>query len=223
MAESIGQTLKDLYSSLPQGVEIVAVSKFQPAQAIEEAYFAGQRAFGESRAAELVTKAEALPKDIKWHFIGHLQTNKVKSIINHVFMIESVDSRKLLDLIDKVSAERNIVTNILMQVHVAAEESKYGWTPDELLGYFEQGSYKSLRATRLRGLMGMATNTDDVSRIESDFKTIHHLHGQILRIAPDLQDFNILSMGMSDDYPVALKHGATHIRIGSKIFGQRKY
>lgn len=208
-------------STLPEGVELVAVSKFQPVEAIREAYNAGQRVFGESRSAELVDKTDRLPDDISWHFIGHLQTNKAKDIVGKVELIESVDSQRLLDIIDDLSARKGIVSRVLMQVHVAAETTKFGWTPDELLRYFAARRFENLRATHLCGLMTMATNTDDVARIEADFAAVARLKQQILEVAPDLRGFDILSMGMSDDYPIALLHGATHVRVGSGIFGNR--
>lgn len=218
----IASRINDVRSHLPQGVNLVAVSKFHPAEAVLAAYNAGQRVFGESRASEFVTKAAMLPADIEWHFIGHLQTNKVKSIVGKAALIESVDSRRLLELIDSVSLAQNIVTDVLMQVHVAAEETKYGWSPDELLAYFADKEYSKLQATHLRGLMAMATNTDDTDRIEKDFATVGTLHKQILDMAPELKGFDIISMGMSDDYELAIRHGSTSVRIGSYIFGERK-
>ena len=221
-SEDIAGAVRTLRSSLPEGVELVAVSKFHPVESIRSAYDAGQRIFGESRVTELIEKIPQLPDDVSWHFIGHLQTNKVRTLVGKADLIESVDSKRLLELIDSVSARRGVVTHVLMQVHVAAEETKFGWLPDELLQYFREGEYRKLRATRLCGIMGMATNTDDVARIEADFETIASIRRQILDIAPDLQGFDIVSMGMSDDYPLAIRHGATHIRIGSRIFGQRQ-
>lgn len=223
MAQSIGKTIQELHASLPQGVELVAVSKFHPVEALREAYNAGQRIFGESRVPELLDKMAALPGDIRWHFIGHLQTNKAKHLIGRVALIESVDSQHLLDLIDRLSAERGVVSRVLMQVHVAAEDTKFGWTPGELLDYFAQRRFESLQATHLCGVMGMATNTDDTARIEADFTAIDEVHRRILEIAPDLRGFDTISMGMSDDYPLAIRHGSTLVRIGTGIFGHRQY
>lgn len=223
MAQSIGKTIQELHASLPQGVELVAVSKFHPVEALREAYDAGQRIFGESRVPELLDKMAALPGDIRWHFIGHLQTNKAKHLIGRVALIESVDSQHLLDLIDRLSAERGVVSRVLMQVHVAAEDTKFGWTPGELLDYFAQRRFESLQATHLCGVMGMATNTDDTARIEADFTAIAEVHRRILEIAPDLRGFDTISMGMSDDYPLAIRHGSTLVRIGTGIFGHRQY
>ena len=217
----IANTIHRLHSELPQGVQLVAVSKFHPVSAIHAAYEAGQRIFGESRTVELLDKIPQLPADIRWHFIGHLQTNKAKTIIGKVDLIESVDSQRLLDLIDRLSDEARVVTRVLMQVHVAAEETKFGWTPDELLDYFRERRFENLRATHLCGIMGMATNTDDVDRIRADFRRIALLHKEILEIAPDLRGFDNISMGMSDDYLIAIEEGSTMVRIGSDIFGSR--
>ena len=222
MTASVAHNLHEIKAALPAGVELVAVSKYHPVDSIKEAYLAGQRIFGESRVAELIEKRGQLPQDIQWHFIGHLQTNKVKALIGHASMIESVDSQRLLDLIDSVSLSRGVITRVLMQVHVAAEETKFGWSPRELLDYFRTKRFESLRATHLCGIMGMATNTDDKTRVEADFKAIADLRLQILSEAPELRGFDIVSMGMSDDYPLALKQGATHVRVGSRIFGERQ-
>lgn len=221
MAAEIGRNITTLRNSLPEGVNLVAVSKFQPVEPIQAAYDAGQRCFGESRTAELLIKRRQLPDDIRWHFIGHLQTNKVKDIIGRTALIESIDSNRLLDLVDRLSVEKGVVSRVLMQVHVAAEDTKFGWRPDDLLEYFRRREFEKLRATHLCGLMGMATNTDDIERITEDFRAIASLHRAILDIAPDLRGFDILSMGMSDDYRLAIQHGANNVRIGSAIFGER--
>ena len=217
----IANTIHRLHADLPEGVQLVAVSKFHPVEAIRAAYNAGQRNFGESRTTEMLDKMEQLPEDIQWHFIGHLQTNKVKTIIGKTALIESVDSQRLLDLIDRLSDQAGVVSRVLMQVHVAAEPTKFGWTPDELLEYFRERRFENLRATHLCGLMGMATNTDDTRRIRSDFAAIAELRRLILETAPDLHGFDQLSMGMSDDYRIAISEGATMVRIGSEIFGSR--
>ncbi|MDE5858482.1 MAG: YggS family pyridoxal phosphate-dependent enzyme [Muribaculaceae bacterium] len=207
----------------PLNVKLVAVSKFHPAETVAEAYEAGQRVFGESRVDELLDKVGVLPDDIVWHFIGHLQTNKVRKLVGNVSMIESVDSERLLDLIDAESARKGVVTDVLLQLHVAKEETKFGFSPDELLDYFRARKFENLKATHLCGVMGMASNTDDVARIEEDFKLIADTRRKILEIAPDLQRFDIISMGMSGDYQLAIKNGATHVRIGTDIFGSRQY
>lgn len=207
----------------PIGVKLVAVSKFHPASRVSEAYDAGQRLFGESRVDELLEKEQVLPSDIVWHFIGHLQTNKVRKLVGHVSMIESVDSERLLDLIDAESVRKGVVTDVLLQLHVAREETKFGFSPDELLEYFRDRRFENLKATHLCGVMGMASNTDDVDRINADFKQIADTRRQILEIAPDLMRFDIVSMGMSGDYREAIANGATHVRIGTDIFGSRQY
>ncbi len=219
----ISEKIKQLHASVPEGVTIVAVSKFHPIEALREAYDAGQRIFGESRQQELLQKIPLMPDDTVWHFIGHVQTNKLKSLIGKVSLIESVDSLRLLEMIDDLSARQGVVTNVLLQLHVAAEETKFGFTPEELIDWFAARGYESLKATHIRGLMGMATNTDDEERIHADFKAIADTRRKILEIAPDLKDFDVLSMGMSDDYKLAIAEGSTHVRIGSAIFGQRNY
>ncbi len=221
----VAEALKTVAATLPAGVELVAVSKFHPAEAIAEAYSAGQRIFGESRVQELSAKILALPANIRWHFIGHLQTNKVRKLLEAgpIALIESVDSERVLDAIDAESARLGITSRVLMQVHVAAEETKFGFTPEEIEAYFRDRRFESLRATHICGLMGMATNTDDTERIAADFKAIADLRKKILAIAPDLRGFDTLSMGMSDDYPLAIEAGATLVRVGTAIFGARAY
>lgn len=220
---SIRDRITALRSTLPEGVELVAVSKFHPVEAIREAYEAGQRSFGESRIQELADKAPQLPADIRWHFIGHLQTNKVRRLIGHASLIESIDSERLLRLVDDESLRAGVVSRVLLQVHVAREETKFGFTPDELLDYFRGRRFESLRATHICGLMAMATNTDDSALVSNDFRRVAALREQILALAPDLRGFDILSMGMSDDYPLAIEAGSTHIRVGTRIFGLRDY
>ena len=221
----VAEALKTVAATLPAGVELVAVSKFHPAEAIAEAYSAGQRIFGESRVQELSAKIPALPADIRWHFIGHLQTNKVRKLLEAgpIALIESVDSERVLDAIDAESARLGITSRVLMQVHVAAEETKFGFTPEEIEAYFRDKRFESLRATHICGLMGMATNTDDTARIAADFKAIADLRKQILAVAPDLRGFDTLSMGMSDDYPLAIEAGSNLVRVGTAIFGARAY
>lgn len=220
---TIAERLNSIKSTLPVGVELVAVSKFHPVEAIHEAYDAGQRVFGESRVQELIEKIPAMPTDTCWHFIGHLQTNKLKHLIGKVALIESVDSIRLLNMIDNLSVRQGVVSRVLMQVHVAAEETKFGFSPKELLDWFAAKKFESLKATHICGLMGMATNTDDAERISADFKFIAETRRKILEVAPELRGFDVLSMGMSDDYRFAIAEGSTHVRIGSAIFGQRVY
>lgn len=223
MKSAVGEAVTQILGRLPQGVGLVAVSKFHPAQAVNEAYAAGQRTFGESRVQELIAKQPLCPPDVKWHFIGHLQTNKVRQIIGRTAMIESIDSQRLLDLVDAESAAAGVVTRVLMQVHVAAEETKYGFTPEELLAYFAERRFEKLRATHLCGIMGMATNTDDTDRVRADFQAIASLRARILEMCPDLQGFDTVSMGMSEDWPLAVQCGSNLVRIGSAIFGERNY
>ncbi len=220
---SISNRLSRIKSTLPPGVELVAVSKFHPVEALREAYDAGQRIFGESRVQELLEKIQAMPPDTCWHFIGHLQTNKLKHLVGNVALIESVDSLRLLEMIDDLSERRGVVTRVLMQLHVAAEQTKFGFLPDELVGWFASRGFESLKATHICGLMGMATNTDDSERVASDFRLIAETRRRILAVAPDLRGFDTLSMGMSDDYPLAVEAGSTLVRVGTAIFGAREY
>lgn len=223
MSGMIFENIKLLHAELPEGVLLCAVSKFHPAEAVREAYDAGQRIFGESRVRELLEKKKSLPEDIRWHFIGHLQTNKVRPLIGQVSLIESVDSRHLLDLIDKESEKAGVVTRVLMQLHVAKEETKFGFSPEELLAYFQAREFENLKATHICGVMGMATNTDDTSRVRDDFRLIYETYRQITSICPDLRGFNTVSMGMSGDWKIAVEEGSTLVRIGTAIFGQREY
>lgn len=225
----ISTRITAIRSTLPEGVELVAVSKFHPLEAILEATDAGQRLFGESRVQELERKVAGLREagragSVDWHFIGHLQTNKVRQLLRlRPAMIESVDSLRVLEAIDREAQAQGIVQRVLMQVHVAAEETKTGFTPDELLEYFAGRGFERLQATHLCGVMGMATNTDDTGRIRSDFRAIRGCLEQINRLCPDLRGFSTVSMGMSDDYPIAIEEGATLVRVGSAIFGSRGY
>lgn len=221
---AIAENIQRIKASLPEGVELCAVSKFHPVEALREAYDAGQRTFGESRVQELLTKIPEMPTDVRWHFIGHLQTNKVRQIIGRAAMIESVDSERLLRLIDRESERAGTVTRVLMQLHVAAEETKFGFTPDELTEFFSRRGFESLKATHICGVMGMATNTYDEARIADDFRLIRSTFDRIRSdIAPDLRGFDIVSMGMSGDYPLAIECGSTMVRVGTGIFGERQY
>lgn len=219
----VAENLREVLGELPEGVRLVAVSKFHPVEALREAYGAGQRRFGESRVQELLAKEPAMPEDVEWHFIGHLQTNKVRMLMGKTALIESVDSEKLLDLIDRESERAGVVTRVLMQVHVAREETKFGFWPEELLRYFRERKFEQLRATHICGVMGMASNTDDRDRVAADFEAIGQVFRQIREIAPDLHGFDTLSMGMSDDWPMAVEHGSNLVRIGTAIFGPRQY
>ena len=219
----IAEEIKKIHSELPKGVRLCAVSKFHPAEAIMEAYGAGQRIFGESRVQELLEKTGHLPADIQWHFIGHLQTNKVRQLIGKTSLIESVDSERLLTLIDRESEKAGVVTRVLMQLHVAKEETKFGFSPDELLEYFRERRFETLKATHICGVMGMASNPDDMERVRQDFRLISDTRRSILEAAPDLRGFDIVSMGMSGDWHIAVEEGSTLVRIGTAIFGERQY
>lgn len=200
---------------------MVAVSKFHPAERVKEAYDAGQRIFGESRPQEMASKAAELPKDIEWHMIGHLQTNKVKMIAPFVTMISSVDSDRLIAEIEKQAAKFDRMIDILLEVHVADEETKSGWDVEELRAYIASGALNDMSHVRVRGVMTIATNTDDEATIRRDFKTIGAIFNELKPIFDD--SFDTLSIGMSDDYPIALEYGSTMVRIGTAIFGQREY
>ena len=215
----VEDNIKSIMGKLPSGVCLVAVSKFHPAEAIMEAYAAGQRFFGENRPQEMMAKAKALPADIKWHFIGHLQTNKLKMVLPYASMVESVDSLHLLEAIDRWGIENGRVIDILLELHIAAEETKQGFSEEEMLPLLS----REWRGVRLRGLMGMATNTDDESVIRADFKKISDFKQLINNGFPGLKDFDQLSIGMSGDWPIALEYGATIVRVGTAIFGERVY
>ena len=218
---SVSSSLSEIRASLPAGVTLVAVSKFHPVEALREAYDAGQRIFGESRVQELVVKYDALPRDIVWHFIGHLQTNKVRAIAPFVAMIQSVDSARLLECINREAERCSRTIDCLLEVHVAREQTKSGWLPDELRDYLASGALTALRNIRIRGVMGMATNTNDETVVRADFERLAAIKNEL---APMFDaSFDTLSMGMSDDYPIALECGSTMVRIGSRIFGSRLY
>ena len=218
---SVENQIKRLHAALPEGVKLLAVSKFHPVEAIKEAYAAGQRAFGESRPQELKQKYELLPHDIEWHMIGHLQTNKVKYIAPFVHLIESLDSERLAEEIERQAAKCNRVIECLLEIHVTEEESKSGWDYAELLAFVKRGGFALLPHIRLRGVMGMATFTDDESVVRADFERLAACKKELAEYFGD--EFDTLSMGMSDDYPIAIEYGSTEVRIGSTIFGVREY
>lgn len=224
MENRIGKEIEQLREEIPSGVTLVAVSKFHPVEAVMEAYDAGQRCFGESRVQELLAKIPECPQDIRWHFIGHLQTNKVRALIGRTALIESVDSERLLELIDAESRKAGVVTRVLMQLHVAREETKFGFLPEELLEYFRDRRFEKLTNTHICGVMGMASNTDDMERVASDFAEIRRVFDQIASDSSlGLRGFDTVSMGMSHDWPIAVKNGSTMVRIGTRIFGERNY
>lgn len=221
---AVAQAAARLRAGLPEGVRLCAVSKFHPAAMIRAAYDAGQLCFGESRVQELLAKIPQLPADIRWHFIGHLQTNKVRQIIGRTALIESVDSVRLLEMIDAESRRVGVTSHVLMQIHVAAEETKFGFFPEELEDYFRKRLFETLTNTHICGVMGMATNTDDRERVRADFARIAATFRRIAtEIAPDLRGFDTISMGMSGDWPLAVEEGSTLVRVGSAIFGPRQY
>ena len=221
---SIVDTLASVKASLPGSIKLIAVSKTHSTERILEAYNAGQRAFGENKVQELVPKYEALPKDIEWHLIGHLQRNKVKLVVPFVSLIHSVDSEKLLSAIDQEAEKAEREVKCLIQVHIAEEETKFGFTPDEAFRFFVDKRPAAYKHVRIAGLMGMATLTDDTTRIRKEFSLLHDLFEKV-RAEGNVtkEDFSTLSMGMSSDYPIAVESGSTMVRVGSAIFGKRDY
>lgn len=221
---SIKENLQQVTAQLPEGVQLVAVSKFHPVEALQEAYDAGQRLFGENRAQELIAKAPLLPKDIRWHFIGHLQKNKVRAIMPYVSVIESVDSVQLLKLIEKEAARIDRTVDVLLQLHVAQEETKSGFSVDEVIDAGESGELTCYPHINVCGVMAMASLTDDTEQVAREFELVRRTF-VMLKDGPfdESEHFNHLSMGMSDDWPIAVKYGATLVRIGTAIFGAREY
>lgn len=220
----IAQNIVEVRSEIPSGVELVAVSKFHPASAVMEAYDAGQRCFGESRVQELLQKVDVLPSDIRWHFIGHLQTNKVRQILPHVSLIHSVDSARLLSLINSEAARIGRRVAVLLQVHVAREETKYGFAPDELIDLVTPELVAEMSHVEIAGVMGMASNVDDEERIREDFRLIRHTFDTLKKgVMSRCDSFTVVSMGMSHDWPIAVSEGADMIRVGTTIFGEREY
>ena len=219
----IKDNLENLLEKLPSGVTLVAVSKFHPVSSLMKAYDAGQRIFAESRPQELAAKVPQMPADVQWHFIGHLQTNKLKLVMPYVTLVQSVDSQHLLEAISAWAVVNNHVVDVLLELHLGAEETKQGFSEEEIKQIVceKQPFPPTIPGIRIRGLMGMATNTEDMAVIEKDFERIENLYKQIQ--AMNLPDFNILSIGMSGDWPLAVKHSATMVRIGTDIFGPREY
>ena len=221
---SIAQNLQHITEQLPAGIKLVAVSKFHPVERIMEAYDAGQRIFGENRAQELAAKAPQMPTDIEWHFIGHLQKNKVRMIMPWVSTIQSIDSTQLLQLVDKEAARIDRHVDVLLQLHVAKEQTKSGFAVDEILEAAENGAFNNLSNVTITGVMAMATFTDDMDQVASEFELVHNTFRTLRKkYFASNPAFKEISMGMSDDWPVAVKHGATLVRIGTDIFGQREY
>ena len=212
-----------LSRSLPAGVQLLCVSKYHPSSAVLAAYEAGARCFGESRVQELVEKAQTLPKDIRWHFIGHLQTNKIRKLLPFVSLIHGVDSWHLLEKIDKVASEEASVVNVLLEVKISHDEAKSGFSVPQLLEMLHGTDWHNLRNVRICGLMGVATNTDDTFLVRQEFSLLHSLFEMLKRdFFVDDSNFTILSMGMTHDWEIAVEEGSTMIRIGSGIFGERE-
>ena len=212
----ISDNLKSILSKLPKSVTLVAVSKTKPNAAIMEAYAAGHRVFGENKVQDMVAKSEELPSDIQWHMIGHLQTNKVKYIAPFVSLIHGVDSLKLIKEIDKRAAQNNRIIDCLLQIHIAEEETKFGLSDIEATQVLAYA--KHLKNVRIKGLMGMATNTRDQSIVRNEFAGLKELFLKFQSVSEHLQ---IISMGMSTDYEIAIEQGSTMVRLGSAIFGKR--
>lgn len=218
---SISSEIKSLLTELPATVTLVAVSKTHPAEMVAEAYGAGQRDFGENRPQEMTAKQAQLPHDIRWHQIGHLQTNKVRMIAPYVAMIHSVDSAHLLQTVNAEAVRVGRCIDVLMEVHIAAEESKEGWCADELVAYINTEEWRKMQGVRLRGVMGVATNTDDTAKVRREFTSLRMLFDRLKPLVGD--SFDTISMGMTSDYRIAVECGATMVRIGSRIFGARYY
>lgn len=219
----ISQNIEHIKASLPKGVGLVAVSKLKPVEDIMEAYNAGQRAFGENYATELRDKAAVLPKDIEWHFIGHLQAKQIKYYIDFVTLIHGVDSVEHLEDVERAAEKAGRVVDVLLQVHVAQEETKFGFAPEDLDEPYELAQL-ALPHVRVRGLMGMASHTDDEARVREDFRKVKAFFDNLKVSAfKDKPYFDTISMGMSHDYQLAVAEGSTLVRIGSSIFGQRDY
>lgn len=219
---SIAHNIQQLRSSLPPEVSLLAISKYQPIERLQEAYDAGQRLFGENHIQEMAAKAATLPADIQWHFTGHVQTNKIKYMASFVSLIHAVDSFRLLREIDKHAARHGRVIDCLLQIHIAQEDTKYGFAPDECLHMLATEPWRELQHVRITGLMAMGSNTDDMEQVRGEFRQMKELfdHIRTTHFAHE-PSFCQLSEGMTDDYPIAIAEGSTIVRIGSMIFGQR--
>ena len=217
----IGENIENIRKELPSEVKLVAVSKFHPVEAIMEAYEAGQRAFGENRPQEMAAKVPMMPSDVEWHFIGHLQTNKLKMVLPYADLVQSVDSQHLLDEIQKWGKANDKVINVLLEIHLGAEETKTGLYEEEVLDIlFNASKYTHVR---FHGLMGMASHTEDMEVVRADFQRISAFMDYLKDLFPEYTDFTELSTGMSGDWPVAVECGSTMVRIGTAIFGPREY
>lgn len=220
----IQENLNIVRATVPSNVTLIAVSKTKPVSDLQEAYDAEQRIFGENKALEMRDKYQELPKDIQWHFIGHLQTNKIKYIAPFVTLIHAIDSLPLLEAVNKEAAKNNRVIDCLLQFHIAQEETKFGLDMEEAKSLLESESFKNLKNINICGVMGMATFTDDVAQVRNEFKNLKNIFETLKENYFKANDsFKEISMGMSDDYPIAIEEGATMVRVGSKIFGARNY
>ncbi len=220
----IKENLEKIRATLPKSVTLVAVSKTKPVSDLQEAYDAGQRIFGENHALEMRDKHEALPKDIQWHFIGHLQTNKIKYIIPFVTLIHSIDSANLLEAVNKEAKKHDRVVDCLLQFHIAQEQTKFGLDMEEAKQLLGSEDFKAMENIRICGVMGMATFTEDMNEVRKEFKHLKEIFGTLKNeYFANQSQFKEISMGMSDDYPIAVEEGATLVRVGSKIFGARNY
>lgn len=220
---SVAEQITRLQKELPEGVNLLAISKYQPIEAIQEAYDAGQRMFGENHIQEMAAKAAALPKDIQWHFTGHVQTNKIKYMAPFVSLVHAVDSFRLLREIDKHAAKHERRIDCLLQIHIAQEDTKYGLTVDECRQLLANEPWRELEHVRITGLMAMGSNTDDMEQVRHEFRQIKSLFDELKeKYFANEPSFCQLSEGMTDDYPIAIEEGSTIVRIGSMIFGERK-
>ena len=220
----VKENLETVRKTIPSGVLLVAVSKTKPVEDLQEAYDAGQRVFGENHALEMRDKHEVLPKDIDWHFIGHLQTNKIKYIVSYVKLIHSIDTFNLLQAVNKEAAKHDRVVDCLLQFHIAEEETKFGLDMAEADNILQSDEYKTMKNIRICGVMGMATNTDDMAQVRKEFKHLKEIFTTLkTKYFTDCEWFKEISMGMSHDYPIAIEEGSTMVRVGSKIFGERVY
>lgn len=217
----ISDNILNIKAKLPSAVKLVAVSKFHPAERLMEAYRAGQRVFAESRPQELAAKVPLMPPDVEWHFIGHLQTNKLKMVLPHAALVHSIDSVRLLDAVQRWAAANGRTIDVLLEQHISADAAKQGFSEEEILTVLGQaGNYPDIR---FRGLMGMASLSEDEAVIRADFARLNATFGKVRAQFPSLEDFTELSIGMSDDWPLALEYGSTMVRIGTAIFGAREY
>ena len=220
----IAEQIKRLRSELPEGVNLLAISKYQPIEALQEAYDAEQRMFGENHIQEMAAKAAALPKDIAWHFTGHVQTNKIKYMASFVSLIHAVDSFRLLREINKHAAKHDRIIDCLLQIHIAQEDTKYGLTIEECRELLATEPWRELTNVRIVGLMAMGSNTDDMELVRGEFRQMKQLFDELKdTYFADEPSFSQLSEGMTDDYPIAIEEGSTIVRIGSMIFGDRVY